>query len=243
MDSIIKNIIDAHGGLRAWLTYDSITADLTFGGAAFALRFNRTGVRTRRVTVFTKTQKVIFYNFPHWGFKGYFTPEKVWIESNTYLIDDERISPRNYFNRFRRSLWWDDLDLLYFAGYASWNYLNTPFLFSLPGMKVNEIENWNENNEIWKKLEVEFPPIISTHSAIQHFYVDRNHHIRRHDYNPEVFHEYAYAAHYSYLEKYFDGFLFPTKRMVYPRLTNNRSVAWPLLVWIHIDNITLNRNM
>ena len=40
---------------------------------------------------------------------------------------------------------WDDLHLAYFSGYAMWNYLNTPFIFALPGFQTEEIEPWDEN--------------------------------------------------------------------------------------------------
>ena len=39
---------------------------------------------------------------------------------------------------------WDVLQLAYFIGYAMWNYLTTPFLFTYPGVEAREIEPWHE---------------------------------------------------------------------------------------------------
>ena len=39
--------------------------------------------------------------------------------------------PRAAFRSLRRQLYWDDLDFIYFGGYATWNCLLTPFLFLL----------------------------------------------------------------------------------------------------------------
>src|SRR3546814_4504928 len=43
---------------------------------------------------------------------------------------------------------WDLLHLAYFCGYAGWNYLTTPFLFTYPGFETEEIEPWEEEGEI-----------------------------------------------------------------------------------------------
>jgi hypothetical protein len=53
---------------------------------------------------------------------------------------------------FRRK--WDDLQLAYFA---KWTYLNTPFLFVLPGVETEEIQSWQEDGEAWRRLKVTFP--------------------------------------------------------------------------------------
>ena len=48
-------------------------------------------------------------------------------------IGAQRIDPRSLIPRARRQFRWDDLDFIYFAGYATWNYLATPFLFLRDG--------------------------------------------------------------------------------------------------------------
>jgi len=110
-------------------------------------------------------------NFPAAEQRGIFTPECVWIEDRAGRIIAERNAPRAAFRSFRHSVWWDALDLLYFAGYASWNYFTTPFLLTTENVETKEIEPWPENGEVWRRLVVRFPETIPTHCREQIFYL------------------------------------------------------------------------
>src|SRR3546814_20705780 len=81
---------------------------------------------------------------------------------------------------------WDLLHLAYFCGYAGWNYLTTPFLFTYPGFETEEIEPWEEEGEIWRRLKVRFSPDIPTHCPEQIFHFDAKGLLRRLDYHSEV---------------------------------------------------------
>src|SRR3546814_3099699 len=74
---------------------------------------------------------------------------------------------------------WDLLHLAYFCGYAGWNYLTTPFLFTYPGFETEEIEPWEEEGEIWRRLKVRFSPDIPTHCPEQIFHFDAKGLLRR----------------------------------------------------------------
>ena len=70
---------------------------------------------------------------------------------------EERSGARDAFSGLsglRRNLRWDDLDALYFAGYAMWNYLNIPFLFDEPGFETEEGEPMEVEGETWRRLDV-----------------------------------------------------------------------------------------
>jgi hypothetical protein len=77
-----------------------------------------------------------------------------------------------------------------------WNYLTTPYLFTLPGVETAELEPWNENRERWRRLHVTFPNSIATHTAEQTFYYDTDGLQRRHDYTVDV-NAGAVVAHYT----------------------------------------------
>jgi len=159
------------------------------------------------------------------------------IESETGEIVRHRDNPRPDFRNFRRRLWWDSLDRLYFAGTALWTYLNSPFLLAEPGLQVRELEPWEENGEEWRPLAVTFPDRFHTHSHEQVFYFDKRGLLRRHDYTAEVFGDWAKAANYCYEHRSFDGLVFPTRRLVYPRRGDNRPRSRPLLIWIELHDI------
>ena len=147
-----------------------------------------------------------FFDVPREGQRGIFEPDRVRIDGG-----DERRDPRAGFKRLRRQVHWDDLDLLYFAGYAWWNYLAFPFFLERPGFAVEERPG--------RKLAVRFPDGFPTHSAEQVFHLDEDAHLVRHDYTAHVFGPWAKASHYTSEHKWFDGLLVPTRRRVHMRGT------------------------
>ena len=101
------------------------------------------------------------------GTVGHFVPDRVWITDGERRVIDQRSDPRASFAGHTRETPWDQLHRLYFTSYAMWNYLNAPFLFTLPGFEVKEIEPHQENGETWRCLWVKFPPDIPTHNGFQ----------------------------------------------------------------------------
>ena len=239
MDKLLDKILIAHGGIERWNMFKTTSATIRFGGLAFASKFNKKGLRSRRFHISTKRPEVIVEEFPKHGQRGIFTADLVRIETQDGITIKERKNPRYAFKNIRRNFWWDDLDLLYFCGYAIWNYLNSPFLLTQDGIQIRDSGFWNENGEVWKKLEAIFPDDFPTHCKKQVFYFDSNNQMRRLDYDPEVFASWAKAAHYCSDLNFFSGLLFPTKRKVVPRTMSGRSKPKPLLVWIEVKDVQL----
>ena len=97
----------------------------------------------------------------------------------------ERDDPRAAFAGHRPETPWDELHVAYFSGYAMWNYLTSPFLFTRPGCAVEEIEPWPEDGQAWRRPRVEYPGDIATHNRVQEFYFDGSGLLRRHDYTAD----------------------------------------------------------
>ena len=76
-----------------------------------------------------------------------FTTDRVWIERRDGTILEARDNPRAAFDGHKRTTPWDRLHLLYFIGYAMWNYITVPFLFSWDGFVVRELEPHIEAGE------------------------------------------------------------------------------------------------
>jgi hypothetical protein len=156
---------------------------------------------------------------------GFFEPDRVWIEGDSGDLIEERRNPRDAFRRsLRRQFRWDDLDLLYFAGYAMWNYLTFPFLLRHDGVEVSELGE--------RRLAIEFPDDFPAHSPRQTFYFDEDLMLRRHDYTARVFGPWARARHLSWDHREFGGLIFPTRRRVLPR-----GLPGPTLIWIAIEDV------
>jgi hypothetical protein len=76
---------------------------------------------------------------------------------------------------------WDSLHRAYFNGEALWTYLTTPFILGMEGVRVQEIEPWQEGSEVWRVLRGYFPGSIETHSLAQDFFFSEDFKLRRHD--------------------------------------------------------------
>lgn len=158
------------------------------------------------------------------------------ISESDGTIVTRRLQPRSAFRGLRRLLYWDVLDFIYFGGYATWNYLNAPFLFLRDGFRFELLEPLPNPSQQWVRLGVTFPQDLPTHCRKQIFYFDENWYLRRLDYTAEVVGQWAHAAHFCENFKDFGGLKAPTQRRVYP-LLGKRLLPGPTLVAIEIHNI------
>jgi hypothetical protein len=236
--SLLAEVLEAHGGLKRWQELQSLRLRIRFGGLAFSMRFAEPDTAPRWIDVSLTEPRVVFDDFPLPGQRGVFTPDRVWIETDRSELLRERRQPRRVLlESRRRQIWWDDLDLLYFAGYASWNYFQGPFLLIRDGVETQEIEPWRQGGETWRRLAVRFHDSIPTHSREQVFYYDAGFRQRRHDYRPDVYASWAHAAHFTHVYRAFGGLQMPTRREVFPRGEDGRAASRPLLVWIDLLDV------
>ncbi len=243
MSDLIDEVLTAHGGLENWLAARTITVRGTFGGL---LRSRMPGNRMADVALRMDLgeQHIAFDGFPTSGERTVFDDGDVRVESSAGEVLLSRSDASAMFtglSSWRRNVRWDALDATYFAGYAWWNYLSTPLLLTRSDVETREGDTWRERGEVWRRLEVRFPPDIHTHSADQTFYVDAAGLIRRHDYTAETIGRWAHAAHYCDDHRAFDGLLFPTRRRVRPIGPRGRSLPRPTLVALDIEHIDIER--
>lgn len=235
---LIERSIAAHGGRDRWAQASAISARVSAGGLAFALKLQGAAVRDLDARVSTRSQQVTFAPYPQPGQRGVLEPDgSVRIESDEGEVRRRRERPREAFADARHKLWWDRLDMLYFATYAMWTYIAIPFVLEDPGYGVRELDAWREDGSRWRRLAVTFPAGIHTHCREQVFYFDDSGLIRRHDYTAEPMGGWAKAAHYCFEHRSFDGFTAPTRRFVYRRRRDNRAFGRPRLVWIEISDV------
>jgi hypothetical protein len=228
---LLDRAIEAHGGMERFEAASEIRAHLRSGGFALASHGKGRALRDYEATIHTREPRTVFDAYPKPGSRGVYEPERVRIESDAGEPLAERHDPRSYFRgSVRRNLWWDHLDLLYFAGYALWNYACSPFLLARPGFETEEIGAG--------ELRVSFPPDVPTHSREQTFHFDEDGLLTRLDYTAEVFGSWAKAAHLCAEHREFDGIMVPTRRRVYPRRRDGRPRPRPTLVWIDVVSVS-----
>jgi hypothetical protein len=236
---LLNKAIEAHGGLKRWQTIKKIEARIRCGGAALPLRFKFGTFKSYQALISTGEPNIVFSPFAGKGKRGILLEDTVRIESESGRFLAERSNAKAAFNSFRHKFYWDNLDALYFGGYAIWNYFTVPFLFLQDGFEIQEIEPWEENGQTWRRLRIFFPPHIPTHSREQVFYFNAEGVLMRLDYTAEVFGDWAKAAHYCRDYKNFSGLLVPTRRQVLPRKSDGHPRNFPTLVWIEVDEVAL----
>ncbi|WP_245263401.1 hypothetical protein [Azorhizobium doebereinerae] len=232
MDLAIK----AHGGWERWAQLSDLRAHANIGGGIWALKGWPGAYADVDVTVSTRRPHAEYAPFPRTGQRGVWEPERTAIVTDDGGIVEERTAPRSFFHGHAIPTPWDQQNLIYFAGYAIWTYLTTPFLFRLPGFEAEEIEPWTENGETWRRLKVTFPATVPSHSPVQTFYFDAAGLLRRHDYSVDIMGGTA-SANYASDHKTFSGLVIPTKRRVYATRPDNTPILDRVAVAIDILNV------
>jgi hypothetical protein len=169
-------------------------------------------------------------------------PERVAITTLDGQTVEERVNPRETFPIpfVQESTRWDAIQVAYFTSAAIWNYLTAPFVFTFPGVEAREIAPWTENGQTWRRLAVTFPKTIANHNADQVFYYDDSFMQRRMDYSPDVTGK-APVAHYTHDHKTFDGFVFPTRRLIHLHDASGVADQGFTPITVDVASVTLDR--
>jgi hypothetical protein len=236
MNQLATLAMDAHGGLDRWRRLKTVSAHLLQGGVLWKLKGQDGVLDDVHLTVDLRKEWASHRPFGQPNRRSSFQPDRVAIETSDGTVVEERANPRESFKGHQFDTPWDSLQLAYFAGYAMWTYMNTPFLFALPGIETDELDSWQENGEDWRRLKVTFPKSIATHSAEQTFYFDHRGLLKRHDYEVDVAGG-AAAAHYVSALIDVSGIVVPTKHTIFPRQPDGKPAPAPVVVSIEVSDI------
>jgi hypothetical protein len=238
MNSLAQAIIDAHGGLTQWRKFTKIRADLTQGGALWALKGKSGILDQTTVTVATDRQWASHSPFGTLAARTEFTGDTISLLDDSQNIVETTDEPRSSFAGHALETPWTSLQLAFFAGCAMWTYLNTPFVLAWPGVECEDAGEWKEQDEVWRKVVVRYPDSLEVFSKVQAIYVDADHVVRRLDYDVEIAGN-TPGAHYVSDYTTISGIRIPTKRRIFPRLPDGSSLPEPLVVSIDLSNISL----
>jgi hypothetical protein len=236
MNSLVQLTLDAHGGLERWQRFEHVSAHLRNGGVLWTLKHQPGVIDNVNVRVALRREWASHSPFVEPAWQTSFEPHRVAIETTDGRVVEERLTPRDSFEGHGLETPWDRLHLAYFAGYAMWTYLTTPFLFTMDGVATEELQPWHENGETWRRLKATFPPGVATHSTVQTFYVGSDGLLKRHDYDAEVLGG-SPAAHYVHAYQEISGILVPTRRKVFGRRPDGTPVPDPLIVSIDLSEV------
>jgi hypothetical protein len=238
-NDLLDLALRAHGGLERWQELETLTATFTLGGALFGMKGKPDGLGGAVVaTVDTMRPQLSFSPFMG-ATRGVFEPDRVTIAAEDGS-ERELNDPRARCLDVAAEDPWDDLHILYFSGYALWNYLATPFMFRRPGFSFEEVEPWHEGEHTWRGLRVAFPEDVPTHTREQVFYFDEAGLLRRLDYAVDILGSPApVAAHLTDEHDEFSGLVVPTRRRVYLRDEDGVPNTEAAVVELDISDVTV----
>jgi hypothetical protein len=229
MNQTLETAIEAYGGRERWAKARSIEAQISANGWAFTLKRRPPFNHAKFVMDVSRPYSRITPIGKRPDITGVLDGSDVYLENASGEIIQDRKNARQYFPGGRRIFYWDDLDMSYFANYATWNYLTLPALLM-------------RNDIIWKEikeglLEAVFPDEIPTHCQVQRFRFDKDTGLlRQHDYTAEVISSLAKASHVVLDHSESKEVKFTSHRRVTPRSFTGKPLPFPTLIEIIIHD-------
>ncbi len=233
MSDLLELALQAHGGLDRWRQVKAVDLRLSIGGALYRMKGFAEGLPNAAVRLDTSRPSVTVLPYLIATARGLFTPDRVWIEDADGRIVDERSSPRASFAGHVLRTPWNQLQRLYFTGYAAWNLVALPLLLANPRIASREIEPHRDNGDVWRRLRVTFPPEVPTHCTEQTLYFDQAGYLQRLDYAIDVVG--ATVAHYCYDHANVSGLVFPTLHRVVRRSNAGPQLSGPTGVLLQVE--------
>jgi hypothetical protein len=238
---LLDEVLGAYGGVDRWREAETITIHQKIGGVLWHLKGVGGILDDSTVRITLREQRAWHTPLPRAGFRSAYTPQLVQIETDGAEpeVIDKLALPRQSFTSHTLETPWSHLQLAYFAGYAMWTYLSEPFSLTLPGVHTEELGAWQEDGQTWRRLAVQYPESIATHSSDQTLYVDSDGLIRRRDYQVDIA-DGSPAAHYSDGHREFDGIVLPVQRVANPRDDRGHRIPEVTTVTIDIDQVRVD---
>ncbi|OBC15396.1 hypothetical protein A5784_03010 [Mycobacterium sp. 852013-50091_SCH5140682] len=239
MTDLLTTTLRAYGGLERWRQLTSVTARKRFGGAIWDIKQVPGIVDDGHITVWIKDQRTSLWPFTAANLRTAYTPQRVSIETTdgdtVELLED----PRASFAGHTLETPWTALQLAYFTGYAMWSYTAEPYNLTLPGVRTEEGDSWTEAGQRWRRLHVDYPDSVATHSPHQVLYIDDDGLIRRRDYQVDIAGG-SPAAHYISDFDEINGVVIPRTRLIYVRDADNHPIPEQLVVSTSLTDIHLD---
>jgi hypothetical protein len=238
MNQLLDQVIEAHGGIARWKSFNTLTAHLKQGGILWPMKGKGGMLDDVDIEIRLHQPWTSHAPFGNPQRRTAVTPERALIETLDGALVEELASPRASFAGHQLDTPWSDLQLAYFAGYAIWNYFTMPFTLATAGFAVAELPAWREDGQSWRRLQVTFPEHVATHSPVQTFYFSADGLLRRHDYEVAIGGG-APAVHYLSDHVTVQGITLPARHLIYVRDADGGHQPEPLVVSIDVSDVKL----
>ncbi|HEX8343248.1 MAG TPA: hypothetical protein VF657_00710 [Actinoplanes sp.] len=214
MNELLALAIRGHGGLARWQQLSRFRAKASITGAMWGLQGRPGLLEDIVVDGETRDQRLIISPFPVPGWYTTWEPYRQTIETAAGIATAERRDPAASFGGLIHQSQWDDFQVAYFAGEATWNYLTAPFLLARSDFVTEEIASWQEDDQVWRRLLVTYPDSLVAHCRQQIYHFDDAGLLRRLDYTVDMLGG-GTAVQYPSAYREFSGIMVPTHRRVH----------------------------
>jgi len=213
--SLIAQAIEAHGGLGCWHKLKRAGAHCVMSGDLWGAKAVA-GILTNFQYQFDlHRQRGTFPRFLQPDLYATFTADCVRIENTEGTVLEELQDPSASLEGQTLQTEWSKLQLIYFVGYAIWNYLTVPFCFLMPGFEIEELEPVQHGAQILRRLSVIFPEGFARHTKQQNYYFGLDGLLVRIDYVAEPVTKETVMAHYITEHNVFSGITVGTRQQIY----------------------------
>lgn len=235
---LLERTLEAHGGAGRWQDVYAIMARVSLGGFGLASRLQPSPVEGVQVTVLGAWPSVTFTGWPEPDQVAHCQPNRAWITRRDGRLVAERTAPGAKLRSYAHWLWWDYLDVLYYAGNVLWQSLCLPFTLLREGCHVAELAPLQAGPERLHRLAFTYPADIPCLRSGHVLCVDTAGRMRRLDFTPRVGLPLLRVAQRFTGYETASGFAIPAFHRMYPCLPGARMVPLGPLAWIDVDDIS-----
>lgn len=232
----LDSAFEAAGGLERWREHSFLSAHLSQGGGLWAMKGQAGVLDDVRIDVALHQEWVAHHPFGAPHLRSSFTPRRVELRDSDGETVEALDDPRGSFVGQAFDTPWTRIQLAYFVGTAMWTYLTQPFCLALPGFGVKELSPWQEEDTTLRRLRIQWPDYLASHSREQTLYFDDTGRLARHDYEVDIVAG-APAAHLFDGFVAVDGITMPTRHRIHPRDSAGRVDTSSVIVAIDVDDL------
>jgi hypothetical protein len=118
MNTLLDDVIAAHGGMDRWNKFSMLSAHLAQGGILWPLKGKAGVLDAVDITIKLHQPWTSHHPFGAPERRTAVSPGRVAIEEKVGTVVEETLAPRASFAGHQLDTPWSDLQLAYFAGYA-----------------------------------------------------------------------------------------------------------------------------
>lgn len=236
MTGLLETVLQAHGGLERWRKIRTLRVQARIDGELWGRRGQAGVFAEAHIEVDPHVERLVFHGYTAPDLRGVFEPSRVAIETVDGRIVDERRSPAAAFAGQTPTTPWDRLSVVYAAGFDLWTYFASPFLLGLPGVRVEELEPWEEAGEQWRRLKALFPDSVLAHGKEQTYAFNSAGLQRRFEYQPKLG-GVPTNVNYAAEHRSFGGISIATRRRMFPLDAEGRTRPEPVLMSVDVVDV------